>query len=840
MTNEDLKQMCLSLLHADTEKEVIEILRKKGLWDDPKLWRYYGDREDNFSTIGNQQSRPEAALVEKVVNSVDAVLMNECWLRGMSPEDPSAPKSIHEAVALYFARDAKKTDTLGHIEYWSDQKRTEVSRLITLAATGARAASDGSTKPCFTIADAGEGQMPNSMPLTLLSLDKKNKRRIQFVQGKFNMGGTGVHQFCGRHNLQFVVSRRNPDILKSVTSDSDHMWGFTVVRREDPPLGQRSSEYTYLAPIGIGAERKPRMGEVLRFDSQSLPIFPDGKNPYGREAKWGTAIKLYEYHATGFRTMMFRKDGLLSRLDILLPEIALPIRLYECRDYRGHAGSFETTVSGLTVRLEDNKAENLEEDFPTTCQFMARGERMVAKVYAFKKAKAETYRKNEGIIFTVNGQTHAFLPLSFFSRKSVGMGRLDDSILVMVDCSDLSGRALEDLFMNSRDRLRNGDLRDAIERELEIMIKDHQGLRDLRERRRREEVESKVRDSKPLEEALELILKSSPSLSSLFLTGTRLSNPFKTKEVSSSDRPYKGKDHPTYFKFQKLPYGVKLERTAAVDMRSRVTFETDVVNDYFYRLERRGIFSLHTIDGGGLQEVKSYSLNLQNGKATLSIKLPEDCSAGDYIEYEAKVTDDTLPDPFVNRFILTVGPQPQIKRGGDKKAKPPLNKDGYQRELPTGLAIPDIHEVYESQWEKRKCKFDQYSALEIVQEEAADTETPGNGNPSVYSFWVNMDNIYFKTESKSSKEEPEILKARWIYGLALIGMALIQADVKAEKRETSEESEEQTEEGEALSLEEQVFRTSAAVAPVLLPLIESLGSLTEEQVAVGSQVGDDD
>ena len=78
---------------------------------------------------------------------------------------------------------------------------------------------------------------------------------------------------------------------------------------------------------------------------------------------------------------------------------------------------------------------------------------------------------------------------------------------------------------NSRDRLRGGELRDAIERELEILIKDHQGLRALREKRRREEIESKISDSKPLEKALELILKSSPSLLSLFSTGTWLSNP---------------------------------------------------------------------------------------------------------------------------------------------------------------------------------------------------------------------------------------------------------------------------------------------------------------------------
>jgi hypothetical protein len=838
MNNEELKQLCLSLLHADIEGEVIQLLQQKGVWDDPEVWRYYGDREDNFSVIGNQQSRPEAALVEKVINSVDAVLMGECWLKGLPPESPNAPKSIHEAVSLYFRGDANKSATLGHLENWGDKKRTEVSRLITVVATGPRAASNGSANPSFTIADAGEGQTPGSMPATLLSLDKKNKLRIQFVQGKFNMGGTGVLQFCGHHNLQLVVSRRNPHILQSGTSGADGMWGFTIVRRENPPPGQKSSVYTYLAPVGTG--QKPRMGDVLCFSAEKLPIFPEVQKPYARDAEWGTAIKLYEYNATGFRTMMFRKDGLLSRLDILLPGVALPIRLHECRDYKGHAGSFETTLSGLTVRLEDNKAVNLEDGFPTTCQFMARGEPMDAKIYAFKKGKAETYRKNEGIVFTVNGQTHGHLPLSFFGRKSVGMGRLDDSILVMVDCTNLSGRAREDLFMNSRDRLRSGDLRDAIERELEILVRDHQGLRALRERRRREEVESKLADSKPLEDALASILKSSPALLSLFLPGTKLSNPFKTKEVTSADKPYKGKYRPTYFKFQKLPYGQKLERTAAINMRARITFETDAVNDYFSRLQNKGIFTLHIVSDGKMEKAQNYSLNLQNGKATLNVTLPEGSSVGDVIEYEAKVMDDSVVGPFINRFVLSIAPAQQVQTGVKQTSRPPVDKNGHLRELPSGLTIPEIHEVYESDWNNRKHKFDQYSALEIIQEEASETETPSSDSAAVYSFWVNMDNIYFKTECKSSKEAPEILKARWIYGLALLGMALIQADAKAEKSEGSGKPKEHAEDEGTLTLEEHVFQTSTALAAVLLPLIESLGSLTEELVTVGSQVGDDD
>jgi hypothetical protein len=43
---------------------------------------------------------------------------------------------------------------------------------------------------------------------------------------------------------------------------------------------------------------------------------------------------------------------------------------------------------------------------------------MTATIYAFKKGKAETYRKHEGIIFTQNGQTHGHLTPDFYTRNS--------------------------------------------------------------------------------------------------------------------------------------------------------------------------------------------------------------------------------------------------------------------------------------------------------------------------------------------------------------------------------------------------------------------------------------
>ncbi len=294
MNDAQIKDLCLSLMKADTEETVISLLRAAGYWDDSSVWRNYGDNESNFSTIGNQSSRPDSALVEKLVNSADHRLINECLVRGIDPESPDAPQFMREAVARFFDEEVRPGGiTAGLIGEWDEDKRKAIAEGITLAATGPTARQEGN--PCFTISDSGEGQTPEKMPDTFLSLPThgSDKIKIPFVQGKFNMGSTGVLQFCGKRNLQLIVSRRNPAILNSsFDHESDGQWGFTIVRREVPQGGGRSSVYTYLAPLG--AESTPGRGRVLRFSAEDLPIFPKGNDAYARSSKWGTLVKLIQ------------------------------------------------------------------------------------------------------------------------------------------------------------------------------------------------------------------------------------------------------------------------------------------------------------------------------------------------------------------------------------------------------------------------------------------------------------------------------------------------------------------------------------------------------------------
>ena len=74
--------------------------------------------------------------------------------------------------------------------------------------------------------------------------------------------------------------------------------------------------------------------------------------------------------------------------------------------------------------------------------------------------------------------------------------------------------------------------------------------------------------------------------------------------------------------------------------------------------------------------------------------------------------------------------------------------------------------VYESEW--KIYEFDKYSALKVVTDQS-DKE----GQPASHTYYINMDNIYLKTELKGTKHDPKIVKDRWTYGIILIGLALL-------------------------------------------------------------------
>jgi hypothetical protein len=833
------QELLTRLLKADTEAEVIAILTEAGYWNDPDVWRHYGDVPNNWGQGGNQQSLAEAALAEKIINSVDARLMNECQVRGINPASPAAPKSIRAAVNQFFEQGTgTKLSTGGYVEDWDDEKAREVAQGITLCATGIRPSTLS-----VTIADCGEGQTPDRLPETILSLNKSNKTYIPFVQGQFNQGGTGALRFCGKDNLQLVISKRNPKLLDPGHGRIDEHWGFTVVRRERPADGRRVSVYTYLAPVGLGTTRTPRGGAILSFAAETLGIFPDDDGPYSRETDFGTAIKLYEYRYIGEKNNILRGKSVLSRLDLLLPEIALPVRVYEYgtsarRKDPLDVGSRRTTMLGLRRRLIDS--ENVEPGFPVQIPFSPQGQQLRATVFAFKPVGSERddedkeqdddkpkkklggirgYRKSEGVLFVRNGQTHATLPKDFFGRDSMKMRPLKDDLLIFVDCDDLSDIVREDLFMASRDRLAGNEFKNEMISCLERALRDDEDLKTLRNRRQQERIGARLEEDRPFQQVLDSLIRNSPNLTALLQLGQRITAPFNTIPVAAAKKLFKGEVYPKFFKIKGVEYGQALDRQCPINFGMRFTFETDARDDYFTRRIERGEFSLTYTDSSGVLKLASpVGPNLRSGIATVGVELPDGVEVGDKLTYTAEVRDSR--GQFENRINVTVKPEAAKSSGGGGRRNPPdQEKKGNERERPRRLGQPQIKPVYREEWDKHG--FDEFTAMKIdpigYTGEAEDIE--------LYEFKVNMDNVGLLNEIKEKRLNDPGARKQFMYANVLVGLSILLQDKNQPKKAADAPN------GEAAqpSVEDRVDSTCRALAPFMLALT-SLGGMDFSEV----------
>jgi hypothetical protein len=824
MNNEQTQNLCLALLHAEEEQEVIEILKKHKLWDDPACWRYYGDNELNWSQAGGQQGRADFALNEKVINSIDAVLTRECLLAGIDPQSAEAPQSIREAVAKFVEKADKMTATAGRVEDWTTEFRRQVAENVSVFATEPAGSKSG-IKPSINIADLGEGHTPEAFPGTLVSLGKKNKASVQFVQGKFCQGGSGAIRHCGDQKLQLVISKRNPELVKShhlvpnyPRHDTDDCWGFTVVRREAATATNKLPMLTYLAPLG--AAEKPRSGNVLRFRSDDLPIFPKGDHAYSRNVQWGTLIKLFAYQLRNTGNIL-RRDGLLYKLDLLLPDPALPVRLHECRPARKGKDASEqtTTMSGLFSRLHNS--DNVEDAPPVEMLITVSGKQIVVRVFAFKAGKGDTYRRNEGVILTVNGQAHAEMKDTIFARKAVGLARLQKDLLVVVDCSTLDANERDDLFMSSRDRVADeSPLFLALESSLVEGLGDHPGLRALRSRRAQEDLEEKLGNDKPLEQVLQKVLKSSPALAKLFGKGQRLSNPFKPQDVKPAPKPPQLHQHPTFFHFAGKDSGATMLRIAHLGQKCRVIFTTDAENEYFTRKYDKGKFVFNRMRDGQLEPVMMFNgPNMVLGRATVSFDLPTGSKVGEFVDYEMTVEDEVTQQRFVNRLRLQIAAA-QLKKPNAPSAShsPPGTPPGISKDGQGGIAFPEVLHYSRTDAKWGAHFSDVRDCFDMIEEPAGeDTED------MKYTFYMNDDNIALQTELKATKLNPVLAKKQFEIGAVLVGLALIY-----EQHQKSGKHEQDEDQKKEVVLREQVKEMTRALAPVLLPMIQALGELTIE------------
>lgn len=584
------------------------------------------------------------------------------------------------------------------------------------------------------------------------------------------------------------------------------MWSFTVVRRVQPTTGERNSAYRYLAPLNADQNRK---GGVLRFSAENLNIKPDKNIAYKNSLNYGSLIKLYEYEYSGSSNILLG-GGLLRQVDVRLPSPALPVMFHECRKGKsGHDGSFSNPCTGLMVRLADNVAGNVEDGFPLDTVTSVQGQEFSIRFFGFKNKKAKTYiTKNNGVLFVVNGQTQGMFPSRFYKQNDIKLDYVADSLITRVDCSKLDRWAHEDLFMNTRESLADSEFRKEVEKELKKEIGKNSRLKDFNRKRRDEMVTEKTEDDKPLEEALQNVMKNSPVLNSLFLSGKKLVDSTKSKPVS--DQPnFEGKEFPTFFKFRNLKQGEILNRDSEEGRDIILKFDTDVEDNYFGRLKERGTHSVSLIEENG-QVINTFTggINLDRGTATLRIVMSK-YKIGEKLTIRIEVGHESIINPFINEANVTIIPFVENKASGKGKKRKPLGDEGEGLFAPSGISFPKIVKVSESQWEDYE--FTKHTALKVKK-----TNQENDLSNQVYDFFVNVDNFYLGQEIQKAHNEEKLLREQFVLGLVLLGLALI--------HEVGRNDDGQ------YDVEDIVESATSALAIVLIPMIKPMLALEFENL----------
>ena len=373
-------------------------------------------------------------------------------------------------------------------------------------------------------------------------------------------------------------------------------------------------------------------------------------------------------------------------------------------------------------------------------------------------------------------------------------------------------------------------------------LKNEPSLRRLQQERRNRDVEEKLKEEKPLEEVLGKVMRSSPTLKTLFLAGQRLSRPFAGKKTGGSgdgsgtgggSKRHKkrgefiGKRHPTYFDVAGVRSGEVLRRKCELGRRCRIKFRTDVENSYFDRATDNGTYDIEIVDEEGFS-VPNANFSLDDGDAFLSISLPPEAKAGDRFTVESRVDDPTLVEPFVSLVRLTVN-ENRKRKGGEGQKKRKHGAGTGKQGQGEGIALPEVVPVKQGDDNWNLHKFDSGTACHVVSD-----LSHANGKEVVeYTFYINLSNVFLLTEMKYRPVDPRVLEAKFKYGNVLLGLAMLHADQNNNGNGNENNAEEK------VPIADEIRTVTCAVSPVLLPMIDQLSGLSEDELDSFGIVDDD-
>jgi hypothetical protein len=391
-------------------------------------------RSNNRGTV-EASSDPGRSLVERMTNGIDAVLEAEHDAHKGVP-DCRSPK---EAAAAWL-----NVPEAGLSAMTPAQRRALAQRVTVRVLEGS-----GREARVVEVRDTGTGLAPAQMAGTILSLSETNKVQKLYLAGAYGQGGSST----------FAVSKST---LIASRGSSDPRVGFTVVMFQDlPPDQYKIGRYVYLT----------LNGGVLEAEVP-LEAFPTG-----------TLVRHFGYDLTNYDQPLGPSSvyGLLNQtlFDPVMP-VWLDNRVENYR--RVIKGSRNALNGAVDDGDDDTRGPRLAHNVPLFYSSLGDFGRIAIEYWVLERPTKKNKRPsgafvnpNKPIVLTLNGQSHAELPVSVI-RKGAELQYLAQRLVCHIDCDSLTPAAKRALFVSNREEARRGQIYDLIEQEVVSLLKSDDEL----------------------------------------------------------------------------------------------------------------------------------------------------------------------------------------------------------------------------------------------------------------------------------------------------------------------------------------------------------------------------
>lgn len=588
-----MKKIFEQLLNANTAREITDILEV--LTEDFEIkWLPVGGRENNQSTI-NMGTDPAAGLVERITNSIDAILDLE-WYEQGCPTDIDNPRL---AVQKWFGIQEGK---MRNIKDASGKSIQELGKRISVTLKD----SEREDFPTVEIRDYGTGIKGDDFSKTILSLNDNNKIDKLHQMGAYGQGGSTALSFS---TFTIIISRPHK-ILKKGNAVS-----FTIVRFNDGGVGQKKMGwYQYC----VNDKHQP-----LSFE------LPEDKFKSGTLVRHiGMDIGKYKAKITG------PTSSLWYLAHHFMFDTVLPFTITGERESDLTKGKKENRiVLGNNRRLTlgggdereltqyKNDANLTFKDGKVTIYWWVltiEGEKPWDRIKNYTQA-------SQPIIIAFNGQKQGHL-LNSIIKTELKLPFLEKYLVVQIECDHLDNESKRQLFSSTRENTRDTSIKKELERLVIDTLEADDALKRLDKERRdrylqKDETEAMDKLKKRLASRINHYLKATGGGTGVKATET--GETVKTKKQP----PIPVNDPPTF-----LEITTPDEKEVIIGKTFSVKFKTDAHPnlfsnpDWFFAVIEPHSFgsftgSARVVDGYGIAYFKTSEVVEEGAKAQITLEL---------------------------------------------------------------------------------------------------------------------------------------------------------------------------------------------------------------------------